>query len=476
MAPLVKTGGLGDVLSSLPQAMADLGHEVRVCLPYYAAINNQKAHIKSTGIKGEVKIGKFSKLYEILQIQMDNTSFEIHLIDNKDYFGRIGLYANGKTGKVFHDNDERFSFFCRAMLDYLKKSNWRPDIIHAHDWQTALLPVYINTIEKNQAQFKNTRTVLTIHNMSYQGKFDKNRYPLLGLPVELIYATNQLEYYDESNFLKGGISFADKITTVSEAYAREIQRALGCGLEGVLRERTKDVVGILNGVDYSIWSPSSDKNIPHRYNISNLSGKRKNKVELLNRSKLPIHEGTPLIGMVGRLVEQKGLRLVIEGSEELFEMNLQLIILGTGDKAIEQELKKLELRHGRRLKVYLKFDEKLAHEIEAGADIFLMPSLFEPCGLNQMYSLKYGTPPIVHKVGGLADTVSEFEESTGIGTGFVFEDFSVEAMIQSIGRAVRLYSKKRKWTKLMKNGMKQDFSWNKSAEKYSQLFASLVGN
>jgi starch synthase len=289
-------------------------------------------------------------------------------------------------------------------------------------------------------------------------------------------AMGPMEYFGQSNFLKGGISFADKITTVSETYAREIMGSQGCGLEGVLRTRAKDVTGILNGVDYDIWSPSIDKLIRHRYNLSNLSGKRENKIELLAEAGLPLRTESPLVGVISRLIEQKGVKLIVNAAERIFEMDLQMIVLGSGDTRLEQELKLLESEYKDKLKIYLKFDESLAHRIEAGADVFLMPSLFEPCGLNQMYSLKYGTPPIVHKVGGLADTVVDYSPDTDSGTGFVFEEFTEAAMVSAIKRAVHLYSKRRKWTKLMKNGMKQDFSWNKSAAKYVALFNSNTKN
>ncbi len=474
MAPLIKTGGLGDVLGALPKALAELGYEVTVCIPKYEKDLSRNVVLRPMGIEGEVVVGGERKPYSVFEAIISDVSFKTFVIGNDELFGRAGLYVDPKTGKDFEDNDIRFSFFSKAAIDLVQKLKWRPDIFYAHDWQTALAPVYLKSVEKENQFFANSKSVLTIHNMAFQGKFKTSRYHYLGLPENLIYATAPLEYYGDLNFLKSGIYFADKITTVSETYAREIQGERGCGLEGVLRTRAKDIVGILNGVDYSVWSPSKDKLIPFRYRETSLTGKRNNKAALLKDSGLPVQEKIPLFGMVSRLTEQKGVQLVVEAAEQLFSLNIQLIILGTGDKKLEQSLKSLAKQYRAKLKVYLKFDEKLAHLIEAGSDIYLMPSLFEPCGLNQMYSLKYGTPPIVHKVGGLADTVLDYDEETGEGTGFVFEKFKVEPMMSAINRAINLFAQKRKWTKLMKNGMKQDFSWNKSALKYCELFEALL--
>ncbi len=476
MAPLVKTGGLGDVLGALPNALAKLGNEVIVCIPGYSKNIGKSFAGKSLEVDDAVKVGGTNKPYKIHSVELPDASFQTFLIQNQEYFGRQGLYVDPKTGQDFEDNDLRFSFFCKAILDFIQKINWNPDIVHVHDWQTALLPVYIRNAEKENPFFANTKTVLTIHNMAYQGKFPKVRYKMLELPDELHYATAPLEFFGETNFLKGGISFADKVTTVSETYAKEIQGALGCGLEGVLKQKAKDVMGILNGADYSVWSPEQDRQIPFRYKTGNMSGKKKGKVELLKTLGWQASERVPLLGMISRLVEQKGLNLVIEGAKKVFALDLQMVILGKGDKKIERELKWLESEYPQKLKVFLKFDEKLAHQIEAGADMYLMPSLFEPCGLNQMYSLKYGTPPIVHKTGGLADSVQDYDAVSESGTGFVFEKFTVDAMVEAIRRAVELYGKKRKWSKLVKNGMAQDFSWSRSAQKYHNLFESLIKN
>lgn len=474
MVPLAKTGGLGDVLGALPRALAALGHDVRVCIPFYSQINQSDNYISETNIGGEIKLGESLLRYTVAEFSLPNSNSITYLITNDKLFDRAGIYVDPSSGLDYNDNDIRFAFLCKSVIDLVQKLFWQPDILYVHDWQGALTPVYLKTIENQNSFFSKCKSVLTIHNIAYQGKFKKERISLVGLPEEMVRPMGEMEFYGEMNFLKCGITYADKITTVSETYAREIQGEQGCGLDGILQSRSKDIHGILNGVDYKIWSPSIDRLIPYRYRSSNLSGKKMNKVELLNQVELPVRMETPLIGMVSRLVEQKGMKLLLEVADQIFYMNLQMIILGTGDKQIEQELRTLQSKYPDRLRVYLSFDEELAHKIEAGADIFLMPSLFEPCGLNQMYSLKYGTPPIVHKVGGLADTVVNYDEGTGEGTGFVFEQFTSDVLVSTIKRAISVYPKRKKWTKLMKNGMKKDFSWNAAAKKYEELFKTVL--
>ncbi|MCH9024825.1 MAG: glycogen synthase GlgA [candidate division Zixibacteria bacterium] len=476
MSPLVKTGGLGDVLGSLPEALHKLGNDVRMFLPFYRTINKLKPRTQTIISEARLNMPAGEIEYQVELLLDKNSSIGRFLIVNDIYFGREGIYFDPATNSDYADNDERYAFFCRAILDCIQKQNWQPDIIHVNDWHTSLIPVYLKTNEKNNKFFEATRTVLTIHNMAYQGKFDKERFELLGLPDELVRAPGPLESHGQTNFLKGGISFSDKIVTVSETYAREIQNDQGCGLESLLKKRAKDLSGIINGVDYSVWNPDKDKHIFSRYRISNLSGKKVNKIELLNEIGLPVRNEVPLIGMVTRLVEQKGIGLILESAQKLFENDIQMVILGTGEKKLEHELAALSNQYPDKLKTFLKFDEVLAHKIEAASDIFLMPSMFEPCGLNQMYSFKYGTPPVVHKVGGLADTVSEFDPETGEGNGFLFDKFNSNSMLAAIKRAIKLYKEKKTWTKLMKNGMKLKFSWDESARTYHALFENLVNS
>jgi len=474
--PYARTGGLGDVMGALPGALAERGHEVKVVLPRYGLINGPahglSAHLDSVTVPDGNDV-----THAMIERTGDHAGGpEFLFVGHSEYFGRRQLYVDPATGKDFLDNDRRFAFFSRAVLEMVKALNWSPDIIHVHDWQAVLVPVYLKARYADDDFFANCRTVLTIHNLGYQGLFDSDRFVDMDLPEELAYAaTGALEFYDQLNYLKAGIVMADKITTVSKRYAQEIQSTeeFGCGLQGVLADRTDDLSGIVNGVDYSIWSPRTDKKIPHRYWPANLSGKRMSRVELLGKAGLPVRERTPLIGMVTRLDAQKGVDLVIKGVARLFEMNLQMVILGTGDEKIHQQLLELQQQYPDQLRVFLEFNDVLAHEIQAGSDMFLMPSRYEPCGLNQLYALKYGTIPIVREVGGLADTVIDYQDAQ-TGTGFVFEDYTAEAMLEAIERAVNLYARRQDWSRLMKAGMKCDFSWSASAARYEALFQSLT--
>lgn len=478
VAPFARTGGLGDVLGSLPKALAKLGHEVKVFLPRYRAIDRSLA-LARLGWSLDIGSGDGAKPMVLEMLKDTRTKVEYYFVRNDEYFDRPEFYRDPETGEDYDDNDQRFIFFSRAVLEGVKKLGWKPDIIHAHDWQAALVAAYAKTTYAKDAFFRNTRSVLTIHNLGYQGLFPGKHFELLELPREMFFAmSGPFEFFGKVNFLKGGISLADKITTVSPKYAEEIQSGdeFGCGLQGVLQGRARDLVGILNGVDYTVWSPTRDKKIPYRYNVSNLAGKRKNKVELLGSAGLPIREKAPLIGMITRLTAQKGLDLIEEAAEQLFEMNMQMIVLGTGDEQYHTLLQELQAQYPDKLKVNLRFDDALAHKIEAAADIFLMPSRWEPCGLNQLYSLKYGTVPVVRAVGGLADTVTDYDPLSGNGTGFTFTEYEPSAMIDAIERAVDLFPKKRSWAKVVKAGMTRNFSWENSAAEYSQLFEQLIGS
>ncbi len=471
--PFVRTGGLGDVMAALPSALAGLGHEVKVFLPRYREID-EKLH-RLQPLERYVAVPHDGSIVEsIVQKAGGRRGGAKHyFIGHDEYFLRPELYRDPETGDDYKDNHLRFAFFSRAVLQTVKALTWSPDIVHVHDWQAALVPVYLKTVYAKDPLFEATRSVITIHNLGYQGIFEKECFADLGLPEELFYAmTGALEFFGQVNFLKGGISLADKISTVSERYAREIQAGeeFGFGLEGVLQSRSEDVSGIVNGVDYSAWSPSRDSQIPKKYGMSNLSGKRTCRVELMNDAGLPIREDVPLVGLITRLTDQKGIDLLTPAADEIFAMDLQMIILGTGDEEYHDKLRQLETKYPDKLKVYLEFNDQLAHRIQAGADMFLMPSRYEPCGLNQMYALKYGTVPVVREVGGLADTVVDYDPETGLGTGFVFAEYTSEAMIEALQRALKAFAGRRKWGKLMKTGMSQDYSWGRSARKYTELF------
>lgn len=477
--PYVRTGGLGDVMGALPAALGARGHEVKVVLPRYSTIDS--AHHRFSDYLDELTVPDGAEM-TVASVERAGDSapgVESLFVGNCDYFSRVGLYVDPRNGDDYEDNDRRFAFFARAVLELARQTGWQPDIIHVHDWQAALVPAYLKAHYAGDGVLGNSRTVLTIHNLGYQGLFDGERFEGLNLPEEMSYAaTGAFEFYDRVNFLKGGIVLADKITTVSPRYAREIQSGdeFGCGLQGVLADRAADLSGIINGVDYSIWSPQADRLIPRRYGLSNLSGKRTSRVELLNRAGLPIRDKVPLIGMVTRLTDQKGIDLVVKGADALFDLGIQLVILGAGDDKYHRLLRMLEQKYPDQLRVFIEFNDHLAHEIQAASDLFLMPSRYEPCGLNQMYALKYGTVPVVRAVGGLADTVSDYNPRTGEGTGFVFEDYTPEAMIAAVRRAVGLFPRRQAWVKLMKAGMRADFSWAASAAGYEQLYQNMMSS
>lgn len=470
--PFVKTGGLADVAGMLPRVLAESGHIVKVVLPHYSPIppDRQKRIRYELGL--EIKVGDKVLPLRLGRLSTEMKNLEFLFIGNDNYYDRPALYVDPETGLDYTDNDRRFIFFCLGTLEILKKLKYTPDIIHANDWQTSLLPTYLATHYKNDPFFSGTRSVFTIHNLAYQGTFPAESFDRLGLDKEFFHPAGPFEFYGKVNFMKSALHYATVINTVSERYAVEIQSSeeYGCGLEGVLRRRNRDLFGIVNGVDYEEWSPEKDKLIPYKYRPSNLAGKKRNKVELINRLGLPYREKTPLIGIITRLADQKGLDLIAVAADDIFALDIQMAVLGTGDRKYHELLKKLETKYPDKLKALLTYDNELAHWIEAGADIFLMPSRYEPCGLNQLYSLKYGTPPVVRETGGLADTITDVNPETGIGTGFVFRNYDPEEMLAAVKRAVALFGKKSLWRTVMKEGMSRDFSWHASALKYLELY------
>ncbi len=472
VVPFAKTGGLADVSGKLPKVIADYGHDVKVFLPRYSSISPLLLKGLIEGPSIDVQDGTSSSVARLVRLPDSDRPFETVFIDYPRYFDRSELYVDPETGLDYVDNARRFAFFSRSILESVKALDWRPDVIHANDWQSALIPAYLKTVYRNDSFFNSIRMVFTIHNMGYQGIFAKEDYSLLNLSEDLFYPTGPFEFWDRVNLMKSAIYYADIISTVSERYAVEIQSSeeYGYGLENVLRERSQDLYGIVNGVDYEVWSPSIDRLIPYRYNSSNLAGKRKNKVELVHSLDLPFRDNALLIGMITRLADQKGLDIFALAADRILALNLQMIILGTGDKVYHELLSDLAENYPRKLKVVLAYDNDLAHLIEAGADAFLMPSRYEPCGLNQMYSLKYGTVPIVRETGGLADTVDDVVAATGTGTGFVFKEYDPEALLEAVKRAVEMFRQKRLWKKIVKAGMAKDYSWAASAAKYVDLY------
>ncbi len=467
VTPFAKTGGLADVAASLPTALASLGHQVRVVMPFYRSVKDGAFGIKpyekalSVPFKGQqLRAGVFST--------KKSRNVHFYFIQRDEFFDRGGLY--GTSEGDYFDNAERFIFFSRGVLEFNKLSGFQPDIIHCHDWQTSLVPVFLKSLYESDPVLKRAKSVFTIHNLAYQGVFSKEMMAVSELPLEL-FSMRGLEYYGKMNFMKGGIVFSDVITTVSEKYAQEIQiPEYGYGMDGVLRERRGNIYGILNGVDYTSWNPRTDPHIAAKYDRHNLSGKKKCKEELKKAYKLKGSQKFPIIGIISRLAGQKGFDILAGALDDLMKMDLLMVILGTGEAKYERQFAALGKKYPGRLGVRIAFDNVLAHKIEAGSDMFLMPSKYEPCGLNQMYSLKYGTIPIVRATGGLDDTIQSFDPKTGGGNGFKFSAYSPQALIEETQRALHIFQDKKAWTALVQKAMTMDFSWKKSAQKYDEIY------
>ena len=465
--PFAKTGGLGDVVGSLPRALKALGHDARVILPKYRAVKQAKRSIKPMRLKVAVPVGPETLSGKLYEGRLHRT-VPIYFVEQKQFFDRKGLYGNARG--AFSDNAERFIFFCRAALEACKALDFQPDIIHCNDWQTGLVPCYLKTLYAGDPFFRNTRSVFAIHNLGYHGNFDKKYVPVAHLPWSE-FTPAGVEFYGHFSFLKAGLVYADALTTVSKTYSQEILTPEhGFGMDGVLRHRRNKLFGVLNGVDYAEWDPQTDSRIKTRYGPKSLKGKQECKKSLARKLSLPLPERTPLICMVTRLSPQKGIDLLMQSFPRLMEQELALVILGSGEARYETFLKNRGRMFPERFRFVPGFDEKLAHQLIAGSDILLMPSLYEPCGLTQMYALRYGTVPVVRRVGGLADTVKAFSSGKNQGTGFLFKRAGADDLIRSLHKALALYQKKKIWRTLMQNGMQQDFSWNKAAQHYIRRY------
>lgn len=449
VVPFVKTGGLADVAGSLPPHLKKLKTDIRIVMPKYGSI-------KEKGQKA--KLGR---------------NIPVYFIKNAQYFDRPYLYGTEKGDYL--DNLDRFSFYCKSVLELLKKENFKPDVIHCHDWQSALVPVYLKTIYKDDPFYKNIKTVFTIHNMAYQGVFPKDQYPKIGLGWEY-FNIEGFEFYGMVNLMKAALIFADFITTVSPTYSNEIQSPeFGCKLEGVLSKRKDSLAGILNGIDYDEWNPKTDKELFKKYSSGQAASKVFNKTGLQKECGLLVNPDVPLLGLVGRLAHQKGLDILAEKIDQLCSMNLQFVLLGTGDEVYHKIMQDIAKKYPKNTSINIRFDNILAKKIYAGSDMFLMPSRYEPCGLGQLISLRYGTIPVVRKTGGLADTISEFNPSTHQGNGFIFEQYSSEELFNTIKRALDVYGDKKLWLSLVKKAMENDFSWGNSAKEYIKLYKKIIG-
>jgi starch synthase len=468
-SPFAKTGGLADVLGTLSVALERLGHEVLLIIPAYRSVLQGEFAGKETALRFAVPVSNRLEPAEVLQFTAGK-AVTVYFVRANQYFDREFLY--GTPAGDYPDNAERFVFFCRAALEILR--TFPVDIVHAHDWQAALTVVFLKTQPARYPETAAAKTIFTIHNLGYQGRFWQGDWHLLNLDYGF-FTPQFLEFYANINFLKGALLFADRLTTVSPSYAREIMTpAQSFGLEGVLRQRAGDLVGILNGVDYDQWNPWTDPFISHHYGEHSLINKRGCKESLRRSLELADQPGTPIIAMISRLAGQKGFGLVESIFDRLMERSVQFVLLGSGDDRYAEFFRAAALRYPDRVAVRIGFDEQLAHRIEAGADMFLMPSLYEPCGLNQMYSLKYGTIPIVRAVGGLRDTVEDYDPAAQSGTGFVFESYDAQALLTAVDRGLAAFHDKPAWSALRRRAMAMDFSWERSAQAYSKLYQQLL--
>lgn len=465
--PFSKTGGLADVVGALPKALAALGHEVEVILPRYRVTPPGSSIPDAQSLTLPLGAG-----YKFADVQDGGNAHQVqtYLIDCPELFDREGLYQ--LRGEDYPDNAQRFAAFSMAALEFLKRGAHPPDIIHCHDWQTALVPVYLRHLYPGDSYFAHTSVMFTLHNLGYQGLFPPHILPQISLHAGL-FAVDALEYYGMVNLLKGGIIFSDFITTVSRKYAEEIQTPeFGYGLEGVLYARADRLQGILNGVDYDEWNPATDKFLAANYTPADLRGKEACKRDLLVKmgARSPVLT-RPVVGIVSRFASQKGFDLIAAIAEQLATLDVYIVALGSGEPAYEELFRTMAEKHPDKFLVKIAYDNALAHQIEAGSDMFLMPSKYEPCGLNQIYSLKYGAVPIVRATGGLDDTIEPFDGSSG--TGFKFHDYSPQALLASIHAALDAYQTPETWHHAMQNGMKKDYSWTTSARAYSQIYEAL---
>ena len=477
--PFAKVGGLADVVGALPIALKSMGVDIRVVIPRYKRVDPVRFGLTplNEGNPVNVFLGRVPVSCQFLSATVPGTDIPIYFVENDFFFNRPGIYDDPSTGVGYSDNGERFCFFCKAAIALLGELQWFPDVLHCHDSQTGLVAAYLKLQLQQNSLFQRMASVFTVHNLGYQGLYPREILYPSGLPEESFYPGSPLEFFGKVSYMKAALFYSDCINAVSETYAQEIQssEAFGYGLEGVLQARSQDLFGIINGIDYSIWNPEVDTHIPHRYSASDLAGKAANKAELMRRCGLQgDDQEAPLIGMISRLADQKGFDLVAQKLDELMSLPLRLVILGSGNKHYEEMLQAASGRYPGGLSVNLNFDDPLAHLIEAGSDMFLMPSKYEPCGLNQLYSLRYGTVPVVRATGGLKDSVIDADARPFEGTGFSFDLYTGDAMLDTIRRALWAFNDRVRWADIMQRDMSADFSWNRSALKYVELYERAI--
>jgi starch synthase len=468
MVPFAKTGGLADVIAALPKALRAQGHDVRVAIPRYGRIDPERFGLEQALGPYAVPMDEHSDQAVLLQIQLPSPGgeFPVYFIDNEHYYLRDGIY-------MYEDDADRFIFFCRAALEGVRQLGWRPDVIHCHDWHTAIVPNWLKTIYAEDPFFADTACVYTIHNLAYQGIFGYRVLEIAGVDEYGFLADVDLPHLNDAvDFMGRGIYYADIVTTVSETYAREILTPeFGEGLDALLRDRRDRLFGVLNGIDTELYDPATDALLPSHYDIEGMAGKQDCKRELQQQAGLAVDARMPVIGMISRLADQKGLDLIDMIVEPLLNSHdAQIVIVGTGEQRYHERLKGLRARFPERLALFLTFNEALTHKVYAGSDMFLMPSRFEPCGLGQMVALRYGTIPVVRATGGLADTVHDYDRSSDVGNGFVFDEYNSYELYGAIVRALDAYRDPAAWLQIQSNAMAADHSWNASARRYAELF------
>ena len=472
VAPFSKTGGLADVSGSLPISLRHLGCDVRVATPLYKMVEESGCLLQGLLQGLKIKVGK-RVIKGDVSLTALNEGVDTYLIKNSQYYDRDYLYGTSKGD--YPDNASRFIFFSRMVLELCKKIGFKPHVIHCNDWQTGLIPAYLRTIYREDPFYAHTTVLFTIHNLAYQGNFSSKKLTLTGLSPE-VFTPEGIEFWGKMSFLKAGIVYSEIINTVSHTYSHEIQTPeYGCGMEGILTYRKDDLFGIINGVDYETWNPEKDTFIVANYSKNSFSGKSKCKADLISQLDLPEAMNTrPLLGMISRLADQKGFDLVADIMEDLMNLNVGFVLLGTGEQKYHKLFESIAKKYPQNAGIRLSYDNALAHKIEAGCDMFLMPSKYEPCGLNQIYSLRYGTIPVVRATGGLDDTIKNYDPRTERGYGFTFNNYTARDFLNAIKNALETYKDKDAWLKLVTRGMKLDFSWENSAKQYIELYQKAI--
>lgn len=466
VSPYAKSGGLGDVTGSLPKALKAKGVDVRVVFPKYRTIKEE--YLRSCEYISSFDVTLDWRVQKADIFNIKSADVPTYMIGNDFYFGRGGYYGYG-------DDNERFAFFCKASIEFLDYIDFIPDVIHCNDWQTGPISVYVKDVYSKLKYFADIKTLYTIHNIQYQGRFTKDTLRMMDLN-DGYYVNDKMEFYNTVNYMKAGLLYSDMITTVSETYSKEIQTSqYAYGLEGVLQCRSEFLKGIVNGIDYSLNDPATSTKIYKNFDVNSLENKTANKTALQQELGLPVREDVPMLAVISRLVDQKGINLILQAANELLYKDIQLVVLGTGDSHYEGIFKDLGYRYPDKVSANILFDDTLAQKIYAGSDMFLMPSLFEPCGLGQLFAMSYGTVPIARATGGLVDTIKHYNPETGEGTGFLFMDYDCGGLMWGVNQALEVFYDKEKWNGLVKNAISERFSWDNSAEQYIELYKQITG-